>query len=147
MKLECRIRRAGGTETTMPNPDESVTAYHFKPIDPTRADSPHVAEVSDQAHYDRFIAVAPECYVPFDGKAPKVDLPKPQAPVITEPVATDAPLTAQAERDAQPSWAALQSGIKAGTFSQEQLREWMAAEEASDTPRPGYIAAIVKALT
>src|SRR5690606_24002734 len=87
LKLECKIRRPGGSEVTMPNGEgEPSTVYHFKPIDPTRADSPHVCEVDNDAHLSRFIAAAPECYVPFRSTVtPKIDVPKP-APKAPDPV-------------------------------------------------------------
>lgn len=145
MQIECKIKRAGGTKITMPNPDGSAAEYHFAPIDPTRADSPHVASVADEAHAARLLDI-PEAYAPFTaGKAPKVDLPKPVAPPQAASSTVSGPEAPVAACDL-PTWPALQSGIKAGTFSQEQLREWMAQEEAAESPRPGYIAAIVKAL-
>src|SRR5690606_41587361 len=77
LKLECKIRRPGGSEVTMPNGEgEPDTTYHFKPIDPTRADSPHVCEVDNDNHLSRFIAAAPETYVIFrEGKAPTLQAP------------------------------------------------------------------------
>lgn len=155
-KLECKIRRKGGTENTMPNPDGSRTTYHFKPVDPTRADSPHVAEVDDQAHYDRFLSVAPECYVPFDGKAPKVHFPKPGT--APQPAAVEVQAGETIEHDlgdrvqdkAAPherlSVSDLSAGIVAGKFTPEQLREMLAAEEESGSPRKNFVKAITQAL-
>lgn len=167
MQLECKIRRNGGTETTMPNPDGSRTTYRFLPVDPTRADSPHVANVVDQAHYDRFLFVAPECYVPFGGKAPKVDLPKPvtvreavTVDAVTAAAMATAPSALQAEavadkasdddadtnNDGRLSVAELSAGIAAGKFTPEELRELLAAEEESGDPRKGFVKVITKAL-
>lgn len=149
MKLELKIRRKGGTHVDMSNADEETTPYHFKPVDPTREDSPHVADVTDAAHLKRFLSI--DVYVPFEAAAAK-PLDKPTADVVSQPAASAASaanFTASAVPTAseRPSWTELQAGIKAKTFTQEQLREFMAAEEDAATPRPGYIAAIVKALS
>lgn len=58
MKIECTIRRDGGSIVTM---DEKT--YHFKPEQPG---GPHVADVVDKAHIARFLAI-PEAYtIPDD---------------------------------------------------------------------------------
>lgn len=159
MLLECKIRRQGGTTVDLPNEDGSTTAYHFKPLDPTRADSPHVADVADMAHLSRFISAAPETYVPFEGKAPKVDLPKPaaiakggDAPVAGTPAQVEAAADKAADNDADTnndgvlSVAELSAGIAAGKFTPEALRELLAQEEETGAPRKGFVKVITQAL-
>lgn len=156
MQLELKIRRQGGTEVVMPNAEgEAPTTYHFKPLDPTRADSPHVCEVSNDDHLQRFIAAAPESYVLFRGAAaPKLDAPKAPAPAM--PTAATLPAEAAADKaadndvdtnnDGRITVAELAEGIAAGKYTQEQLRELLAAEEATGEPRKGFVKAITHAL-
>lgn len=78
MKLECKIKRVGGTDVHLPpfGPGDFV---QFRPLDATRADSPHVAEVSaEQAQF--LIALDPKVYTLFDAKAPRVTLQPPSPP-------------------------------------------------------------------
>lgn len=138
MQLECRIKRAGGTHVDMPNPDDTTTAYHFKPLDPSRADSPHVANVSS-AHADRFIAADCTVYVPFEGAGTVAELPRPALAAAVEP-------QADANEDSRMSIGELAEGIKAKSFSPEQLRELLALEEESGEPRKGFVSTITKAL-
>lgn len=150
MLIECRIKRAGGTHVDMPNPDESTTAYHFRPLDPSRADSPHVADVSNMAHVSRFIAADCTVYVPFEGKAGAAPLPKaPTAPAPTAPApAAEAPAAqvADTNQDGRLSVSELSAGIVAGQFTPEKLREMLALEEESGAPRKGFVRAITQAL-
>lgn len=87
MKLECKIKRVGGTDVDLP-----PNTIQFRPIDPTRADSPHVCDVtSEQAQ--RLILADPRVYVLFDeaaaAAAPKLapPSPPPPKPVPQQPVA------------------------------------------------------------
>ncbi len=144
-KIECKIRRAAGTEIDLPNSDGEYSRYHFKPLDPSRADSPHVADVSD-AHADLLFNVAPECYVAFE--APKA------APAVARPAAE--PTKPQAEAKAEQSADTNANGVlsvaefnkahAAGEFTPKALRELLAKEEASKSPRASFIAAVTKAL-
>lgn len=49
MKIECKLQRAGGTIV-----DIGGTEYHFKP----GADGAHVADIENDEHIDRFLAIA-----------------------------------------------------------------------------------------
>lgn len=141
MQIELSIKRPGGTEVDMPNEGQADTRYHFKPVDASRADSPHVANVENDDHAEMFLRADPS-YRIFKAGA-KVELAKPvSAPSPVIDVATVA-----SDSDERPSYNALKSGIAKDAYSQEQLREFLAAEEASESPRPGYVAAITKALT
>lgn len=83
MKLECKLRRVGGTDVDLP-PD----TVQFRPLDATRADSPHVADVTTE-QAQRLIAADPRVYVLFDEKAPRATLapPSPPPPAGKEPPA------------------------------------------------------------
>lgn len=51
MLIESKLRRTGGTLIPMGD-----TQYHFKPVG--EADkAPHVAEVEDEAHIERFLSI------------------------------------------------------------------------------------------
>lgn len=76
MKLECKIKRRGGTVVDMPNgKGQPDTRVHFKPLDPDRPDSPHVAEVST-ALAQRFLRADANVYLLFEGaKVPDLNPP------------------------------------------------------------------------
>lgn len=52
MKIECTLHRKGGTVVELPG-----KTYHFAP----QEDGKHVAEVANEAHIERFLAI-PEAY-------------------------------------------------------------------------------------
>lgn len=83
MKIECTIKRPGGTKA-----DIGGTEYHFKPVD----DSPlaaHVAEVTNERHIARFLEIS-ESYRPADGEtAPASRMPASPAKPARNP---DVPL-------------------------------------------------------
>ncbi len=57
MKIECILKRQGGTVV-----DLGGKTYHFKPQD----DGAHVAEVADDEHVEKLLAVS-EAYQPYGG--------------------------------------------------------------------------------
>lgn len=59
MKVECKLKRDGGTKI-----DLDGVEYHFKPL----KDGAHVAEVTDEAHLERLQQI-PEAYKPYKGEA------------------------------------------------------------------------------
>lgn len=75
MKVQCLIRRPKGTDV------ELARVIKFRPIDPTREDSPHVADVEAGEAETLFRADA-RVYVPFEGKA-AAPLAAPPAPPAT----------------------------------------------------------------
>jgi hypothetical protein len=75
MKIECILKREGGTTT-----DLGGIEYHFEPL----ADGAHVAEVTSEAHIDRFLAI-PEGYKVYHGK----EEPKGEPKILTLPVVSD----------------------------------------------------------
>lgn len=91
MKLVCIIQRAGGTKVPMAD-----TTYHFKP-ESDAPGAPHVAEVEDDEHLAKFLAI-PEGYrIHRDGPAaaPKpTSTPKPTVAPTPAPSATPAPTPA-----------------------------------------------------
>ena len=71
MKIECILKRAGGTVAEL----EGVE-YHFAPQD----DGAHVAEIEKRSHIERFLSI-PSAYCIYDPSgAPK--LPEPVAAVV-----------------------------------------------------------------
>lgn len=75
MKLECKIKRSGGTDVDLLDGSK----VQFRPIDATRADSPHIAEVTASQAQALFRADA-NVYVVFDENAPRVQLAPPSPP-------------------------------------------------------------------
>lgn len=69
MKIECVLHREGGSHIELGGID-----YHFEPV----ADGAHVADVQDEAHIDRFLAI-PESFKLYHGKAEPKGEPKPAA--------------------------------------------------------------------
>ena len=80
MKIESIIRRAKGTKVTFDD-----TTYHFKPEDPK---GPHVAEVKDEEHIERFLAI-PEGF----REAEKPAKAAPAKPTVPEQPAASAGAT------------------------------------------------------
>ena len=66
--IECFIKREGGTEVPFGFHGAKQTVYKFQPIDSEDPDSPHVCNVADEAHYQRFVNI-PESYRPYDHSA------------------------------------------------------------------------------
>jgi hypothetical protein len=60
MKIVCKIKRALGTNTKMP---DDGTVYAFRP----NAHGDHVAEVTNLAHIQRLLAI--DAYAPYDEAA------------------------------------------------------------------------------
>lgn len=75
MKIQSILIREGGTITEIDG-----LQYHFEPLE----DGAHVAEVSVEAHIDRFLAI-PEGYKAYHGKL----TPEGEPTVITLPVIND----------------------------------------------------------
>lgn len=71
MKIECKLKRVGGTHVTI-----GATAYHFAAL----PDDAHVAEVLDEAHQDRFLSI-PEAYRLYRGEVAAAPAAKEPAPV------------------------------------------------------------------
>lgn len=72
MKILSKIKRNGGSDVTLGD-----KTYHFRPIDPEDAASPHIASVSDKTHIARLLSI-PEGFEFFaaeesddSGEAPK----------------------------------------------------------------------------
>lgn len=59
MKIECKLKRAGGTHVDM-----GTAKYHFAPLE----DGAHVANVEDEAHEARFLSIS-EAYRVYKGSA------------------------------------------------------------------------------
>lgn len=66
MKIECILKREGGSVV-----DLGGLEYHFEPL----ADGAHVADVSEEAHIDRFLSIA-EGYKVYHGKGTPKGEPK-----------------------------------------------------------------------
>jgi hypothetical protein len=79
MKIECILKRDGGTKT-----DIGGVLYHFEPL----ADGAHVAEITEEAHIDRFLAI-PEGYKVYHGK----EAPEGQPVQIGEQTAASVPVS------------------------------------------------------
>ena len=77
MKIQCILKREGGSVV-----DIGGIQYHFEPV----ADGAHVAEVSDEAHIDRFLSIA-DAYKVYHGS----EEPKGQPTVIGESTLANVP--------------------------------------------------------
>ena len=58
--VECILRRTGGTQIKFGYHGAKATVYNFLPLDSNDPDSPHVADVPNQEHYNRFISIKEE---------------------------------------------------------------------------------------
>lgn len=88
MKIECLLKRDGGTIVDMPRNDRPGNMrYHFKPEVPDDDQAAHVCEVTDKAHLGRFLAIT-DAYQVYDpeGEAPTaISIPKPESYIPENP--------------------------------------------------------------
>lgn len=63
--IECMIKRAGGTDVPFGFSARKKVIYRFRPVDATDPESPHVADVTNDEHYERLISIA-EAYRPYN---------------------------------------------------------------------------------
>ena len=63
--IECILHRKGGTLVDFGFHNRKKSKYHFQPLNPLDPDSPHVCNVPNKEHYQRFLAI-PEAYRAFD---------------------------------------------------------------------------------
>ncbi len=135
MKIECSIRRKGGTIVTFDATSRerlgvNPGTYHFKPIS-GEPDAPHVADVTDRGHIDRFLSIG--TYRAYEAPAAPA---LPQAP--SAPVAQVVPVAPAADGfDAKAVQGLSVRALKEvlPTLSGEQAREVLALEEADADPR------------
>lgn len=94
MKIECILKRQGGTVVEL-----GGKTYHFKPQD----DGAHVAEVADDDHAEKLLAVS-EAYQPY-GDGFQLDSDTDTNPPATAPKArkkaTAAPVEAQLDEQGE----------------------------------------------
>lgn len=62
--IECVLKRKGGTVVEFGFHANKKVKYHFQPLDTTDPDSPHVCNVENAEHYERFVNI-PEAYREF----------------------------------------------------------------------------------
>lgn len=67
--VECLLKREGGTTVDFGFHNRKKVKYHFAPLDVNDPDSPHVCNVPNEEHYDRFVVGIPEAYRPYDHDA------------------------------------------------------------------------------
>lgn len=146
MKIELAIRRKAGSNTTIQNADGTTTTIPFRPLDPSRADSPHVAEVTDEQ--GEFLLRLDPAYRIFKAASIKADIPAPRPATASRTAETTTPTDDAADTNGNGvlSVAEFNKAHAAGKFTPEALRELLATEEAADTPRASFIAAVTKAL-
>ncbi len=80
MKIQCVLLRDGGTKT-----DLDGMLYHFEPL----ADGAHVADIENEAHIDRFLAIS-EGYKIYHGKLAPKGKPQPLDSVEVKRASTEA---------------------------------------------------------
>lgn len=73
MQIECKLKRPGGSKI-----DIGGVTYHFRPENENDPHSPHVCDVKDKRHAQRFLGI-PEGYC-LPGDAPAPESPTPPAP-------------------------------------------------------------------
>ncbi len=80
MKIESILKRQGGTKVEL-----GGVEYHFEPM----TDGAHVAEITEAAHIDRFLAI-PEGYKVYHGSEQPTSKPKQAAKTAPAPVSAPA---------------------------------------------------------
>lgn len=66
--VECILKRQGGSIVKFGYHGAKAIVYKFVPLDDTDPDSPHVADVTNDEHYNRLIGIV-EGYRPYDPNA------------------------------------------------------------------------------
>lgn len=107
MKIECKIRRPGGTHVPMPAAGGTID-YHFAPL----ADGAHVAEVANAEHAARFLSIT-EGYKRYGAAASPA-----AASIIARAVETPAVPTAATAATA-PASTALQDNAPAEQVAED----------------------------
>lgn len=76
--IQCLQRRKNGTRVAFGNNEATQVEYHFKPINPEIPGSPHVCEVDNEEHADRFLSIreAYRLYRGDDAYADKIPVTK-----------------------------------------------------------------------
>lgn len=148
VKIELSIKRAGGTVVDFPRwPSENVphleapaARYHFKPESPAE-NAPHVCEVAHPVHVQRLLSITG---YRLAGEAEDLPLPAPNPAAASMPVAaltSAAPApAANAEKVAEIRALPIRD-LKAtiNTFTGDDLRAALVAENASPDGRKGFI--------
>lgn len=70
--IQCLLRRKGGTKVTFGHNRATQKTYHFKPIDESDDQSPHICNVDDEDHADRLLSIR-ESYRLYRGDSGYVD--------------------------------------------------------------------------
>lgn len=63
--IECIIQRQGGTVVDFGFHNKRKVKYNFQPLNPLDPESPHICNVPNDDHYDRFLKIT-EAYRAFD---------------------------------------------------------------------------------
>lgn len=107
MQIECKLKRHGGSKI-----DVGGTTYHFKPANPNDPNSPHLCDVKDKNHAQRFLGISEGYCLPGDAPAQK-----PAAPVAPPPSPTDQTVASTEQAPADPATAP----VVASTEPSEQV--------------------------
>lgn len=104
MKIECVLKREGGTKIEMDGVE-----YHFKP----QADGAHVADIADRKHIGKLLTI-PEGYLIYD--AEQVAKPAPAADDSDDDQGNAAPASTEAAASApqEPATEKTEGDDKAG---------------------------------
>lgn len=65
MKIECLLKRIGGSDITFGQNVLRQVVYKFRPVDEKDNVSPHLCEVDNKDHIDRLLAIRPKAYVEY----------------------------------------------------------------------------------
>lgn len=72
LTIQCILRRKGGTTVAFGHNAAKQTVYKFKPINPEDNNSPHVCNVANSEHAQRFLGI-PESYRLYDEDNANID--------------------------------------------------------------------------
>lgn len=78
--IECMLKRNGGTSVDFGYHGAKAIKYKFLPLDPNDPDSPHVADVDNEAHYERLLSIR-EAYRKYSSEQeyePIINIPAPK---------------------------------------------------------------------
>ena len=65
MKIECLLKRIGGSDITFGQNVLRQVVYKFRPVDEKDNASPHLCEVDNKDHIERLLSIRPKTYVEY----------------------------------------------------------------------------------
>lgn len=85
--VECLIKRKGGSDIPFGFSAAKQVTYRFRPLDTSDPESPHIADVTNDDHYDRLISIR-ESFRPYSPATyqPATQIPSANTEDVFDPI-------------------------------------------------------------